>query len=435
MITVKEYQKRRHLLANQLPKKSVAIIPAGHEQRRNGDSDFPFRQDSNFYYLTGFNEPEALLLIKSADEGTTYLLNRPRNPAEEQWTGKRLGQAEAPSQLKITDAFSIDSLATQLPELMKDCSAIYYSLGQYPQWDQVIFAALQQLKKQVRHGIKVPEAIIDLNPLLSELRLIKSENELNVLRQVALFSCNAHSRAIRATKHFSNEGQIEAELLYELRRQGCQSVAYTPIVGAGANACILHYTANNQPLRSGDLVLVDAGGELDNYAADITRTFPINGHFNTYQRAIYDLVLSAQKAGMDCIKPGKPWGDIQERIIHVLTEGLVELGILQGNPKQLVANQAYKPFYMHNSGHWLGLDVHDDGAYKITSEWRPLKPGMVLTIEPGLYLPAHLPGLDEKWWNIGVRIEDDIVVTEKGYENLTQSLPVEADAIEALAYG
>lgn len=431
MIPKSEYQRRRLQLANSLPAGAIAIIPGAKEMLRNGDTHFPFRQDSDFFYFTGFEEPDALLVIKQ--EGQSFLFNRPRHPSEEQWTGKRLGQVDAIDILGIDKAFPIDSITDQLPELLKGSSELYYNIGQT--WDNLIFKTIQNLKNEVRRGISAPQAIVDIDNIISEMRLIKDHHEILCLRKAARISIAAHKRAMQACKQLSNEGQLEAEFLYELNRQGLKTVAYPPIVGAGFNSCILHYQDNNKDFSKGDLVLIDAGGEAHNYAADITRTYPVNGIFSYKQRAIYDLVLKAQKAGIACIKPGISWAIIQETMVHILTEGLVELGILAGKTKDLIESGAYKPYYMHNSGHWLGLDVHDCARYKIDHEWRTLKPGMVLTVEPGLYLKEDLPGLDKKWWNIGVRIEDDILVTEEGHENLTQDLPSEINDIEALMRG
>lgn len=435
MITQQEYQARRQTLAARLAPGSIAIIPAAHEVLRNGDAHYRFRQDSDFYYLTGFNEPEAMLILLAGKPGKAYLFNRPRNPAEEQWTGKRLGQEGAREGLGVDEAYSIESLVAHLPDLLTDKTAVYFAMGRYPSIEKLLFKALKHVKGQLRRGIKVPDTLCDLEPLLSEMRLFKSEAELHLMRRAAAISVAAHKRAMRACSKAKNEYQLEAELLYEFGYQGCRSVAYDPIVAGGGNACILHYTENNQPLRAGDLLLIDAGGEFENYAADITRTFPINGRFSPEQRAIYELVLKAQQAGIARIKPGLGWYEVQQTIITILTSGLCELGILKGEVDKVIATEAYKPFYMHNSGHWLGLDVHDAGRYKIEGEWRQLEAGMVLTVEPGLYISAGMRGVDERWWNIGVRIEDDIVVTRDGYENLTAALPVEVDEIEALLRG
>lgn len=435
MINQQEYQARRKKLALQLPEDSIAIISAAHELLRNGDAHYRFRQDSDFYYLTGFDEPEALLIITGGKESQSILFNRPRNPAEEQWTGKRIGQDGACKELGMSVAYPVSSISEELPKLLANKSAIYYTLGRNPSLENQIMHALTAVKSQVRRGVKAPESLCDLDPLISEMRLFKSDAELDLMRRAAAISVAAHKRAMQVCKNMEHEYQLEAELIYEFSRNGCRSVAYDPIVGAGENACILHYTENNKPLRRGDLVLIDAGGEYGNYAADITRTFPINGTFSPEQRSIYELVLKSQKAGIAAIKPGLPWNGVQQIILRILTEGLCELGLLHGTVDELITKEAYKPFYMHNSGHWLGLDVHDAGRYKINNEWRPLEAGMVLTVEPGLYISAGIAGVDKRWWNIGVRIEDDVLVTQSGCEVLTAALPVDVDAIEALMRG
>ncbi|KTC91411.1 Xaa-Pro aminopeptidase [Fluoribacter dumoffii] len=432
MISQQEYQSRRNQLAHKLPQGSVALIPAAHEIIRNGDAHYRFRQDSNFYYLTGFNEPDALLVLIAGVENQSILFNRLRNPAEEQWTGKRLGQDGAVSELGMQAAFPISSVEEELPKLLNGKSAIYYAFACNPEIEKTITNTLKTLKNQVRRGVKAPDQLCDLGPILGEMRLFKSEAELELMRRAASISVKAHEQAMRRCKHLEHEYQLEAELIYEFSRHGCRSVAYDPIVGCGENACVLHYTENSKPLHRGSLVLIDAGGEYENYAADITRTFPINGAFSPEQRSIYELVLKAQKAGIAAVKPGLPWNKIQEIMVRILTEGLCSLGILNGDIEELIAKEAYKPFYMHNSGHWLGLDVHDSGLYKINGEWRALEPGMVLTVEPGLYISANIPGVEERWWGIGVRIEDDVAVTKTGHEVLTAALPVEIHEIEAL---
>lgn len=435
MIKKQEYQSRRQRLATTLPQGSIAVIPSANEILRNGDAHYRFRQDSDFYYLTGFNEPEALLVILAGEQGESYLFNRSRNPAQEQWVGRRLGQEQATEVLGVTNAYPIEELNARLLEMLAGKTLIYYPMGRYPIYEQQLLQALQTLKSQIRRGIKAPEGLFDLEPILSEMRLFKSDAEMELMRHAARISVEAHIQAMKLCRQAKNEYELEAELLYQFIRGGCRSVAYDPIVGGGANTCILHYTENNQPLRNGELILIDAGGEYHNYAADITRTFPANGQFNKEQRAIYELVLKAQKAGIAAVKPGVPWNEIQQKIIHILTTGLCELGLLTGNVDALIEKEAYRPFYMHNSGHWLGLDVHDAGRYKINNEWRLLEPGMVLTVEPGLYISAGMDGVEERWWNIGVRIEDDILVTKDGHENLTGALPVEIAEIEALMRG
>lgn len=435
MITQQEYQARRKNLAQQLPVDGLAIIPASTEIHRNGDTTYRFRQDSQFFYLTGFDEPDALLIVTGGKETQSILFNRPRNPAAEQWTGRRLGQEGALAELGMDAAHPIEELTEELPNLLMGKSTIYYTLGRNPDIEGLIMHALNTVKSQVRRGIKAPDSFVDLDPLLGEMRLFKSPAEIAMMRKAALISVGAHVRAMQRCKELDHEYQLEAELLYEFARHGCRSVAYDPIVGGGENACILHYTENNSPLRPGDLVLIDAGGEYGNYAADITRTFPVSGTFSPDQRAIYELVLKSQKAGIAAIKPGLPWNAVQQTILRVLTQGLCELGILQGNVEELISSEAYKPFYMHNSGHWLGLDVHDCGSYKMNKEWRPLEPGMVLTVEPGLYISSGMVGVDKRWWGIGVRIEDDVLVTQTGCDVLTGDLAVDVDDIEALMRG
>lgn len=435
MVNQEEYQARRSRLARLLPDDAVALVSAARELPRNGDAHYRFRQDSNFYYLTGFNEPDAVLFIVSGKEGRSILFNRARHPDEEQWTGKRLGQEGAITVLGMHQAFPISRMADELPVLLSGQSSIYYPFGHCAELEEPIKKALQFLKHQVRRGVKAPEALVDLGPILGEMRLFKSEGELALMRKAASVSVAGHLRAMKACRHLAYEFELEAELFYEFSRQGCRSVAYGSIVGSGENACILHYTENNSPLQSGDLVLIDAGGEYENYAADITRTLPVSGRFSLEQRKIYELVLQAQQAGIAMIKPGLPWNAVQQTIIRILTSGLCDLGLLHGAIETLIEQEAYKPFYMHNSGHWLGLDVHDSGQYKINNVWRPLEPGMVLTVEPGLYISSGMSGIDKRWWGIGVRIEDDILVTSSGHEILTAALPVQADEIEALMRG
>lgn len=435
MITLKEYQARRRELAMRLPPDSIAVIPAASESLRNGDVYYRFRQNSDFYYLTGFNEPDALLLISSGAEGECTLFNRPRDPAQEQWQGKRLGQEGACEVLAVDMAFSIASVDGHLPDLLTGKQAIYFTLGRYPRWEKKILDAWQVVRGRARRGVQAPQSFCDLGPLLGEMRLLKSDAEIGLMQHAAQISVAAHQRAMRACRQVNNEYQLEAELLYEFSRQGCRGVAYDPIVAGGDNACILHYTENNQTLKKNELVLIDAGGEFEGYAADITRTFPISGRFSHEQRLIYELVLRSQKAGIACVRPGRAWDEIQRTILQILTEGLVELGLLQGVVSELIEREAYKPFYMHQSGHWLGLDVHDCGHYKVQGNWRALEPGMVLTVEPGLYISADIPGVDHRWWGIGVRIEDDILVTKDGHANLTGGLAVEIEDLEALVRG
>ena len=435
MITPQDHSARRSQLARHLPTGSIAIIPAAHEVLRNGDAHYRFRQDSDFYYLTGFNEPDALLLITAGENSTSILFSRPRNPAEEQWTGRRLGQEGARAILGVNEAYPLADLSLRLPDYLAGMQAVYYAMGRFPDWETRIQDAWRVVKGQVRQGKQAPAAFCDLAPILGEMRLFKSDSEIALMKQAGRMTVTAHERAMQACLHAKYEYQLEAEIIHEFARQGCRSSAYDSIVAGGKNACILHYTDNNASLTPGDLVLIDAGAEFEHYAADVTRTYPINGQFNVEQRLIYALVLRAQQAGIACVRPGGVWDEMQRTIVRVLTEGLVELGLLQGHVDDLITNAAYKPFYMHNSGHWLGMDVHDSGQYKVNGQWRALEPGMVLTVEPGLYIPEGLDGVDPRWWNIGVRIEDDILVTPNGHDNLTAALAVEIDDLEALLRG
>lgn len=428
-----QYQTRRRALAARLPKESVALIPAAKEVVRNGDSTYRFRQDSDFYYLTGFNEPDALLVVNA--EGESYVFNRPRAPEQEQWTGARLGQELAPERLKVDAAFSIEDLDRQLPDFLTGKQAIYFALGRCPQWDARIVAAWSLVKGRARRGVRAPDAFCDLQPILGEMRLFKSPDEIALMQRAVDISVAAHHRAMRVALKAQYEYELEAELVYDMTRLGARSLAYDSIVAGGANACVLHYTANNAPLCRGDLVLIDAGGEFENYASDLTRTFPLNGQFSAEQREIYALVLQAQKAGMACVRPGHYWNEVQQAVVRTLTSGLCDLGLLKGSVDGLITQEAYKSFYMHNSGHWLGLDVHDVGSYQIQGAWRPFEPGMVLTVEPGLYISPNHPGIDPRWGGIGIRIEDDVLVTGEGCQNLSQALVSEIDDIEALVRG
>ena len=419
------YVERRRRLARALPANTMAIIPSATECIRNGDAHYRFRQSSDFYYLTGFNEPEALLIIESGANSRCYLFNRPTDPKQEQWTGLRLGQHAAHDILGVSAAYSIASLDRRLPDILNGCQALYVASG-----------SSQQLCEAIRTAWHQAGTLLDLSAILHPMRLIKDNLEVDAMKNAARLSVAGHMRAMRACKNLKYEYALEAELIYEFTRQGARSVAYDSIVAGGANACVLHYTENNKPLRAGDLVLVDAAGEYENYAADITRTYPISGRFTAEQKAIYNLVLQAQTAGIKCVRPGAAWKDIQQAIVLTLTQGLVDLHLLTGNIQDLIATAAYRKYYMHNSGHWLGLDVHDPGSYQNSDGTsRTLEAGMVLTVEPGLYLSANHSDLPDAFKGIGVRIEDDLLVTEHGYENLTGALPVEITEIEALICG
>jgi len=428
-----EFNTRRQTFLNKMSDNSIAIVIADTEKFRNADSHFPFRQNSNFYYLTGFTEPDAIAVFIPNHSGGEYILfNRPNDPAAERWTGKRAGQPGATKHYQANQSFPIDTFHEKLPALMQNRNQLYYDLGKTPEYDDKIIHIFNDLKSQARRGVQTPHQINDCDALIANMRLIKSSDEINLMRRAAQMSASAHIRAMRACQPGMMEYELEAEILHEFYKNGSRYPAYTSIVGGGANACVLHYIDNNHELKSDDLVLIDAGAEYQYYAADITRTFPVNGKFTQEQRAIYELVLHAQLEGIKQVKPGTPWPRIQEVIVEILTQGMLEFGILKGELSQLIENQDYKAFYMHNSGHWLGLDVHDVGPYKQHDQWTTLAPGMVLTVEPGLYIAGDNPNVDKKWWDIGVRIEDDVLVTENGCEVLSADVPKTVADIENL---
>jgi Xaa-Pro aminopeptidase len=428
-----EYAKRRKQLMQKIGSTGILILPTGPVARRNGDYDYPFRQSSDFYYLTGFEEPEALLLlIPHRKKGEFVLFNRAKDRATEIWEGLRAGQEGACKHYGVDEAYPISELAHKLPELLDGRSEIHYALGTDKPTDTLLIDTLNKLRSKVRNGIQSPFALLDITHTLHEMRLIKSPGEIALMRKVAEISADAHIRAMKMCKPGINEYQLEAELLHEFQRHGARFPAYTSIVGSGANTCILHYNSNNQMVQEGDMVLIDAGAEYHNYAADITRTFPANGRFSAEQRAVYEIVLAAQEAGIKSIRPGAPWTIVQSTMLKIITQGLVDLGLLKGKVKDLIEKEAYFPFYMHKSGHWLGLDVHDVGRYKAEGKWRTFEPGMVLTVEPGIYISADIPGVPKRWHNIGIRIEDDVLVTETGTEVLSKKVPKTIAEIEKL---
>ena len=426
----REFPRRRKRLMDMMGDDSVAIIPTAPVRIRNRDVEYPFRPDSDFYYLTGFGEPEAVLvLVPDRAAGEYVLFCRERDEQLETWHGLRAGLEGACEVYGADDAFPIEDLDDILPGLLEDRERIYYTMGNDPFFDQRVLSWVNQVRKEVRRGINAPDEFISLTHLLHELRLFKSRAEIKAMRTAAQIAASAHRRAMAVCRPGMTEYQLEAELVHEFMRLGARSPAYPPIVGAGANSCILHYTENDAELTEGDVLLIDAGAEYDGYASDVTRTLPVGGKFSREQRAVYELVLEAQQAAIEKVKPGNHWNDPHEAAVRVLTEGLVSLGILHGRTRTLIKNQAYSRYYMHRTGHWLGMDVHDVGDYKLEGEWRQLEPGMVLTVEPGLYLKAQR-GLAKKWWNIGVRIEDDVLVTKGGREVLSREAPKTAAEVE-----
>ncbi len=433
--TMAELARRRQRLAAVMQPNSIAILPAAKEAVRNGDTVYPFRQHSDFYYLTGFTEPDAVMVLMSTDARPHYILfNRERNTDREKWDGPRAGQTGARETFLADESFPYAEFETRLPELLKGKSTIYYPLGREATFDQCIMKSFNQLHSKVRAGVLVPEAVCDLSPLIYEMRLFKSESEIALMQQAVDISVAGHTKVMQACKPGMYEYELQAILSHEFTRLGAPYHAYYPIVGAGHHSCTLHYMANNARILANDIVLIDAGAEYQYYAADITRTFPANGRFSAEQKAIYDLVLAAQSAAIATIKPGNPWDAAQLAIVNVLTQGLIDLKILVGSLAEHLEKQSILPYYMHLSGHWLGLDVHDVGRYKEKDgkTWRPLAPNMVLTVEPGLYLAETIPDLPARWHNIGVRIEDDVLVTEQGARVLSEALPKTTADIEAI---
>ncbi len=409
----------------------IAIIPTSPERLRNRDSDYLYRYDSYFYYLTGFGEPEAVLVIVAGSEPKSILFCRDKNVERELWEGFRFGPDAASEQFGFDEAHSFSSMDEMIPKLLGNQAALHYMPGADPSWDARIMGWLNQVRSQTRTGISAPSQIHDLRLALDEMRLVKNEAEIATMRQAAAISEVAHRRAMRATRPGMKEFEIEAELLYEFRRGGAQFPAYWPIVASGANACVLHYRDNSAPMIDGDLLLVDAGCELDGYASDITRTWPVSGKFSAPQRAIYELVLAAQSAAIEKVSPRHRWNDAHDAAVETLARGFIDLGLCTGSLQEVLEKEDYKRFYMHRTGHWLGLDVHDAGEYKTAGEWRELRPGMVLTVEPGCYIRPD-EGVPREFWNIGVRIEDDVLVTATGNEVLTLATPKSLKDIEAL---
>ncbi|MFV2055987.1 MAG: Xaa-Pro aminopeptidase [Thiohalomonadales bacterium] len=427
-----EFQQRRKRLMQLMGKDSIAIIPAAPQVFRNSDVEFPYRQHSDFYYLSGFNEPNAVLvLLPKRAKGDYILFCRERDPKMETWTGRIIGLDDARDQYGANEAYAIGSLDDVMPGLMENIQTVYYTVGLQPAYDQKIIDWMYQIRQKSRAGIGAPEALITLDKLLHNLRLFKSRAELACMKKAAKISAQAHIKAMQYCRPGRSEYQVQAHLEHHFQ-QHATPTAYGSIVGGGANACVLHYTENSMLLQAGDLLLIDAGCEYQYYAADITRTFPVNGRFNEAQKALYELVLAAQVAAIAKIKPGNRWNQPHDAAVRVLAKGLLKLGLLKGNLQTVIKNGDYRQFYMHKTGHWLGLDVHDVGDYKINRQWRVFEPGMVLTVEPGLYISAGNKKVARKWWDIGIRIEDDVVVTKNGCDVLTQDVPKTVFEIEAL---
>ena len=432
-ISKTEFARRRKALMAHMEPNSIAIVPAAPERTRSRDTEYHYRQNSDFLYLSGFEEPQAVLvLIPGRDHGEYVLFVRERNREREIWDGYRAGPEGACSEFEADDAFPIDDIDEILPGLLEGKQRVYYSMGKDSEFDKHVMDWVNTIRAKVRSGATPPGEFLDLSHFLNDMRLFKSAAELRVMKEAGEISARAHVRAMKASKSGVMEYQLEAEILHEFQMSGARFPAYNSIVGGGKNGCILHYIENSAPLKNGDLVLIDAGCELDYYAADITRTFPVNGKFSPEQKALYEICLQAQLEAIAECKPGKHWNDPHEATVRVITACLVKIGLLEGDVDELIKSEAYKEFYMHRAGHWLGMDVHDVGDYKVGGEWRVLEPGMVMTVEPGIYVAPDNERVAKKWRGIGIRIEDDVVITKDGNEVLTKDVPKTVAEIEAL---
>jgi len=435
-VTAREFQQRRKSLMSLMGEDSIAILPAAPVAVRNKDIDYPYRQDSDFYYLTGFMEPDSVLVLKPGRAHGEYVMFcRERDRDMEMWNGYMAGPEGACEDYGAEDAFPISDIDEILPGMIEGCGKVFYAMGSNTDFDRQLMEWVNVIRSKVRAGAQSPNEFMALDHLLHDMRLYKSKKEIQLMKRAGKISAEAHVAAMQVCKPGMMEYELEAVYVHHFMKNNCRSPAYPSIVGGGKNGCILHYIENNCPLEDGDMVLVDAGAEYRYYAGDITRTFPVNGNYSAEQRALYDLVLDSQLAAIDEVKPGNHWNAPHEAAVKVLTKGLVKLGLLQGRVPKLIKDGAYRPFYMHRTGHWIGIDVHDVGDYKVDEQWRELEPGMALTVEPGLYIAPNAKGVDKKWCGLAVRIEDDVVVTKHGCEVLTPQVPKDADEIEALMAG
>lgn len=431
-INASEFKARRSKLFDQMQPNSIAVLSTAPHYYRSADQDHTFFADPDFYYLTGFTEPEAIAVLIKTDHDTQYVLfNRVRDRSAEQWTGFRAGQQGAVDIYGADASYPINEFTSKLPELLAGKEVLYYTLGRYSHIDDLLKQVMNSVRRQIRLGLKIPDVILNLENLTFEMRLFKSDYELEMIQKAVDISVDAHLRAMHFIAPGKTEHQIHAELMHEFMRQGGRGEAYESIVASGDNACILHYVENRSTLKENDLLLIDAGANYQFYCGDITRTTPVSGRFTGEQKAIYDIVLAAQIAAIESIKPGKPWDVMHDVSLKILTQGLVDIGLLKGNVDDLIQQNAYKPFYMHRIGHWLGIDVHDTSPYKINGQWRNFEPRMVTTVEPGIYISRDLD-VDDRWKGIGIRIEDNIAVTEQGCHVLSQRLPKTIDEIESI---
>jgi Xaa-Pro aminopeptidase len=435
-ISKTEFARRRKNLMALMEPNSIAIIPSALEQMRSRDTEHPFRQDSDFYYLSGFTEPEAVIVLTPGRRhGQFMMFCRERDPGMELWHGFRAGPEGACEKFAADDAFPIGDIDDILPGLIEGRDRVYYSMGRSTQFDRQIMDWVNSIRSKESSGAVPPGEFTDLNHMVHDLRLVKSAAEQRLLRRAGEITASGHIRAMRFCRPGQNEYQLEAELMHEFASSGARHLAYPSIVGSGANACTLHYLENNCVMRDGDLVLIDAGCELEYYASDVSRTFPVNGRFSREQRALYEVVLQAQLAAIAHIKPGNNWNEPHDASVRVITEGLLELGLLRGKVDKLIEREAYREFYMHRVGHWLGLDVHDVGDYRVAGEWRQLEAGMVMTVEPGIYVSPQNSKVARKWRGIGIRVEDDVLVSPEGCEILSAAVPKTVEDIEALMAG
>lgn len=429
----KEFARRRRRLMEAMGDSSIAIIPTSPVRFRNRDVDYAYRPDSDFHYVCGFEEPEAVaVLVPEREQGEFLLFCRERDALKEAWDGARSGLEGACGVYGADDAFPIGDIDDIVPGLIENRSSIYYAMGFDAGFDQRVIGWVSRVRERARAGVNSPAEFVALDRILHDMRLVKSRNELKAMRRAVEISADAHRRAMAMCRPGMYEYEVEAELLYEMTRRGSRSVAYPSIVAGGANACVLHYSSNRDLLKDGDLLLIDAGAEYEYYAADITRTFPVNGRFSPEQRAVYELVLAAQEAAIDQVRPGNTFDDPHRAAVDVIARGLIDLGLLKGRPRQVIQKERYRKFFFHRTGHWLGMDVHDVGDYKIGGEWRVLESGMVTTVEPGIYIRPGERRVARKWWGIGVRIEDDVLVTKDGPEVLTTGVPKRVEEVEAL---
>ncbi|MGE0624946.1 MAG: aminopeptidase P N-terminal domain-containing protein [Pseudomonadales bacterium] len=433
-----EFRRRRAALMSLMSADSIAVIPAASVRLRNRDSEYLFRQDSDFHYLTGFGEPDAVLVLAPGREhGEVIVFCRERHPRSELYDGERLGPDRAAQILGVDDAFPVADLDDILPGMLEGRERIYFGMGDHPEFENRLLGWIKGIRARESGGARPPGELFALKHLLHEQRLIKTAAELRVMREAAEITCHGHIRAMQVCRPGMTETQLEAELVYEFMRRGARTTAYSSIVGGGANACVLHYVDNGAALKKHDLVLIDAGAEYQLYAADVTRTFPVSGTFGRHQQALYEVVLAANEAAIEVCRPGSLFADPHQAAVRVLVQGLVDLKLLDGGVDELIETEAYRTLCPHNSSHWLGMDVHDVGDYRVDGTYRPLEPGMVLTIEPGIYIPdrpetAHLPA---RFRGMGIRVEDDVLITGEGPEVLTAAAPKSVADIHATMAG